>query len=260
MHPRLSVSLALAGILVLIGSPAAQATHRGTNVNAGLIRCAGVTQPGVLANCGTDPLGSGVTRIHMSGRVMVNLAGAEPGVTYDVVYRSLDGATELAIGQVVTNNGGTGRLKVNDFFAVGDIGAGVLVLTRDGADQFVTGFQVDTEEAELSAGLVRCEEVTQPALLTGCGTDPLLHGHAGIEDDGDVEVNVVRAEPGATYEVVFRSLDGTELTIGTLTTNVRGSGSVEVDEFFASGDAGAGNIVLRRDGLDQFVTGFKVAR
>lgn len=48
----------------------------------------------------------------------------------------------------------------------------------------------------------------------------------------------------------------TELAIGVRTTDAAGNRELEASDFFA---AGAGNIVLARGGLDQFVTGFGVS-
>jgi len=76
--------------------------------------------------------------------------------------------------------------------------------------------------------------------------------------DGDVEVRVVGAEPNQTYDVVFRSSDGsTEAPVDVLVTDRTGNGWVKLRSVFF-GEIGSGNIVLKRNGQDQFVTGFVV--
>ena len=84
----------------------------------------------------------GFAEIKNSGDLKVVVIGAEPSVTYDVVYRSLDGVTELAVGPLATNPAGNANLEASDFFAAGAVCAGNIVLTRGGLDQFVTGFGV----------------------------------------------------------------------------------------------------------------------
>ena len=113
---------------------------------------------------------------------------------------------------------------------------------------------------EFEAPLVRCAEVNQPPMsMLTCGTDPLVRGRGEIEPDGDIEVEVVGAATTTSYTVVYRSLNGTtELSIGMLTTDAAGNGELELDGFFPSTAVGSGNLVLRRNSLDQFVTGFKV--
>lgn len=111
------------------------------------------------------------------------------------------------------------------------------------------------------AGLVRCADVTEPTRLTNCGADPLREGMAEISETGEVEVHVVGAAPRVAYSVAYRSLNGSgPRVLGELTTNAQGNGRFDVEHVFASGQVGAGNVVLRRDGLDQFVTGFKTRK
>ncbi len=241
-----------------------QSVPNGADFEAVLVRCADVTVPGPLGNCGTDPLAGGKAEIKKQGDVEIIVFGAAPGATYDVVYQSLDGSTVLSLGTLGTNSSGNGVLKRRGFFQVGDTGAGTIVLKRDEGsgtrDEFLSGFDAtEGEEIEkFEAGLLRCSEVTKPGGLVSCGTDRLLMGKAEIEEEGDVEVAVVRAEPNQTYEVVYRSPDGSnEEPLGPLMTNRAGNGKVKLPGFF-SGQIGSGNIILKRNGQDQFVTGFKV--
>jgi hypothetical protein len=241
---------------------------------AALRPCVDVTQPPLaipLANCGSDPLTKGKAKIDKHGNVRVVVVGGEPDETYNVIYRSIDGGTELAIGTLTVDSNGDGDFEQKGFFSVSDIGSGNIVLLRDDGglkDQFVTAFEVigsDDDEPKFKSGMVLCREVNQPVGLANCGSDRLGEGEAEIDaEDGDVEVEVKKAEPNTSYDVVYRSIDGvTDLPVGTLITDAGGDGRLEVKDFFANGEIGSGNIVLQRDdgGLkDQFVTGFGVRR
>jgi len=115
--------------------------------------------------------------------------------------------------------------------------------------------------ASYEAGLVRCVDVNQPTTLAHCGTDSFQGGSVEISEAGEVEVTIMQAVPNVTYDVVYRSLNGsTERPIGQLRTDARGTGSLDIEWFFASNHVGSGNIVLKRGGLDQFLTGFKVLK
>jgi hypothetical protein len=118
-----------------------------------------------------------------------------------------------------------------------------------------------THPGTFEAALVRCADVTQPARLPRCGTDPLLDGSIEITDEGDVEITVVRALPNVTYKVVYRSPSGIEeRAIGSLRTDGSGNGALNAEDVFRRDQIGAGNLVLTRGGSDQFVSGFKVRR
>lgn len=115
--------------------------------------------------------------------------------------------------------------------------------------------------ASYEAGLIRCADVNQPTALANCGTDSFQGGSAEISEAGEVEVTIMQATPSVTYNVVYRSLNGsTERPVGQLKTDARGNGYLDIERFFASNHLGSGNIVLKRDGLDQFLTGFKVLK
>ncbi len=240
---------------------------------AALVRCEDVNQPVALgSSCGKDPLEAGTAEIggppgeddDQRSQVEVKVRGATSNTSYKVVFRSLSGATatELVLGTLATDANGDGTLEVDNAFAVGDIGSGSVVLERDTKDQFVTGFKVANEEdVELETALVRCEAVNQPITLDNCGTDPLKKGNAEIDEEGGVDVKVVHAVPRTSYRVVLRSLTGataTERVLGTLNTNPAGNGKLMLWNFFAPNDVGSGNVVLERDGKDQFVTGFRI--
>ncbi|HXF04872.1 MAG TPA: hypothetical protein VNM72_05605 [Blastocatellia bacterium] len=243
---------------------------RGADFEAALVRCSEVTVPTTLSNCGSDPLNWGTASINRQGKVQIKIFGAQPNVIYTAVYRSLDGSTERTLREIRTNATGNANAELTGFFRFNDVGAGTVVLERENLDQFLTGFIIEVLEPDeitqpnLEAGLVRCSEVNQPTTLSSCGTDRLLEGRAEIEQDvgvSEIEVRVAGAEPNTTYDVILRSPDAmTNVPIGTLTTDGRGLGKLEVENFFAPGTVGSGNIVLQRNGLDQFITGFKVSQ
>jgi hypothetical protein len=241
---------------------------------AGLVPCSQMNKP-AIATCGADTLEEGKVEIDSEdGKIEVKVSKAAANATYQVVYRSLDGLTEVAIGTLATDSKGKGSLE-EELFALDDVGSGNIILKRDtngdgivdalDLDQYVSGFRitetpVKAQKASFKAGLVPCAEINQPGALATCGVDTSFKGFAEINDKGDVKVVVVQAQSSTTYDVVYRSIDGTELPIGTMTTNTAGNGNLEEKKFFALNDAGAGIIVLKSAGLDQLMSGFKVAK
>jgi hypothetical protein len=113
---------------------------------------------------------------------------------------------------------------------------------------------------DLETGLLQCSDVNVPALLSGCGTDPLIGGKVSIEKDGSVEVHVAGALPSATYDVVYVSLDGSHDPVGQITTDSVGNAKQKWLNAFTLGEAGSGNLVLQRSGSTQFVSGFAVIK
>ena len=51
-----------------------------------------------------------------------------------------------------------------------------------------------------------------------------------------------------------------EVSIGTLKTNAAGNGHVHAGDAFPVGTRATGSIVVKRTGIDQYVTGFIVVR
>jgi hypothetical protein len=229
---------------------------------AGLIPCGAINLPAVQAGCGTDSLRSGAVKIE-EGDLRVELSGGTDA-TYDVVFRPLGGGTDVPLGTLTTNRG-RGYLRLEGFVPEDTVGAGNVVLRRDALDQFVTGFQSTRRRAprvaKLHAGLVRCSEVNTLAPLAECGIDQLNKGQVMIDEKGDVKVHLYGAAPGAAYEVVFVAFDAsTEVSLGTLTTNPAGNGQVHLRDAFPVGAVATGNVVIKREGIDQYVTGFVVVR
>lgn len=232
-------------------------------LEATLVPCADINTPASLANCGTDTFKSGKAAID-DGDVKVELT-AEPNTSYTVVFRGLRGGNDSPVGIVFTDNKGKGFLKVRNVVADDVVGAGNIVLQRDGFDQFITGFQSIRKRPAINArfqvGLLRCGDVNTLAPLTGCGFDQLNKGEVIIDDKGDVNVHLMGAVPRSTYEAVFVGADGTtEVSIGLLTTNPAGNGALIVRDFFPVDTRGVGQVIIKRDGVDQFVTGFAVSR
>jgi hypothetical protein len=161
------------------------------------------------------------------------------------------------------------------------IAAGMLFALTGAVDAMAKGEGIE-------AALIRCVDVTYPAPLSLCGTDPLTTGKLEVKQTGEVEASVTGALPNATYDVLLGSIDGSspisiavmstdgsgngkvqasgafdlddEVALGTLTTNNKGKGQLRLENLVPETTAGTGNVVLRRDAHDQFVTGFQVIR
>jgi hypothetical protein len=237
--------------------------HDEKEFEAGLIPCGAINVPAVQTGCGTDPIRSGSVKIkHGDLRVDLN---AGRYLTYDVVFRPLGGGADVPLGTLTTTHHGRGQLRLDNFVPEETVGAGNVVLRRDSLDQFVTGFlsihRRAPKVAKIHSGLVRCAEVNTLARLTECGFDQLNKGEVLIDEKGDVKVHLHGAVAGAQYEIVFVSFDAsTEVSLGTLTTNPAGNGHAFLRDAFPVGAVGTGNVVIKREGVDQYVTGFVVVR
>ncbi len=233
-----------------------------------LVRCSAVTSPATLSGCGTDPLTQGMATIDGVGDVDVEVSGAAATETYGVVFRSPNGGSSIPIGNLTTGSSGDGSLREKTFFAFGSVGAGNLVLTR-GGDEYVTGFTVPasststrSNSADLrgpgyEAGLVTCASVKVPAGLTGCGSDTLSRGNV-IEGDGSVAILISGAAASETYTAILRSPTGSQVALGSLTTNSKGTGTLIKTGAFPADATASGTFVLQRLGSDQFLSGFDV--
>jgi hypothetical protein len=255
-----------AGVVALTlgrnGSVEFVAGFRGDHeLEAGLVPCAAVNTPLALAGCGTDTLKSGKAEIE-EGDLRVELSG-DPSLAYDVFFRPLQGGLDVALGALVTDKKGKGSLRLRDFVPEDTGGAGNVVLRRDNADQFITGFASTRKRppqvARFQVGMVRCADVNALLPLAGCGFDQLSKGEAILDERGDATVHLYGAVALSQYEVFFVSFDGTtEVSLGTLTTNPAGNGQLIGRDVFAVGTRATGNVVVKRNGVDQFVTGFAV--
>jgi hypothetical protein len=148
------------------------------------------------------------------------------------------------------------------------IAAGMLFALTGAVDAMAKGEGIE-------AALIRCVDVTYPAPLSLCGTDPLTTGKLEVKQTGEVEASVTGALPNATYDVLLGSIDGSspisiavmstdgsgngkvqasgafdlddEVALGTLTTNNKGKGQLRLENLVPDTTAGTGNVVLRRD-------------
>jgi hypothetical protein len=244
----------VAGMLFAL-TGAVDAMAKGEGIDAALIRCVDVTYPAPLSLCGTDPLTTGKLEVKQTGEVEASVTGALPNATYDVLLGSIDGSSPISIAVMSTDSSGNGKVQASGAFDLDDAGVVALALVRNAQAQFVAGFVGDRG---LKAGLLPCAAINVPVALSGCGSDTLKRGEVKIED-GDVKVELY-GDAKVTYDVVLRSLGSPEVALGTLTTNNKGKGQLRLENLVPDTTAGTGNVVLRRDAHDQFVTGFQVTR
>jgi len=231
-------------------------------LRAGLLPCGAINVPTALSGCGSDALKHGEAKIE-DGDVNVELY-ADRGVTYDVVLRPLAGP-DVPLGALTTNNKGKGQLRAENVVPETTVGTSNVVLRRDSRDQFVTGFLVNRKRppfvAKFQAGLLRCATVNTLTALPACGADQLRKGEVFIDEKGDVKVHLDGAVARTVYEVFYVAFDASsEVSLGTLTTNPAGNGHLIVPDAFPAGARGAGNVVVKRAGVQQYVTGFVVVR
>lgn len=256
MKPRLTAvwtaALTMGMILRLTGLAGAASFY------APLVECGSVTAPKALAGCGSDPLGHGTVSVNNTGDVTIDIHGAGANVAYAAVFRSPDGSTSTALGTVNTGPKGNGEFHKHVALALGQVGAGNVVLTRSGSDQYVSGFSI-TGGAGFRPSLVTCSSVNNPAALAGCGTDTLKDGDVAVEgDDGSLDIRIKGASASVNYAVVLRGPDGTELPLGNVNTTAQGRGELIMSAAFAPNAIGSGTVVLKRNGSDQFLSGFAV--
>ncbi len=247
----------------------ADPTHAGPDFNPGLVQCAAVTQPAPLSNCGKDPLKNGSANIMGDdGALTIFVHGAAAVASYTAVLRSSSG-TELTFGTVgPTDKKGNGSLIKSDVIAAGTTASGTIVLkSNSNGDEYMSGFKVTAKPpvpTDVLSDLVSCQTVTDGVVLANCGTDPLTSGTSEIKTSGQIRIVLTGAEPSlagtGSYEVFFRPLDNSgDVDTGlALSTDVNGNVTSKLFQAFPSGTVGSGSLVIRREGFDQFVTGFIV--
>jgi hypothetical protein len=111
--------------------------------------------------------------------------------------------------------------------------------------------------AELVGPLVQCTSVTQPAALTTCaeaGQDPLTSGNVVLDDEGNLNISLVGGGTSTSYSVIFRSIDGNVIQLGTLSTGPLGNGSKSKYAALPFGKDAVGSIVLQRNSGDQYTS------
>lgn len=252
----------IAPVALLLASGLARAQ----SFSASLVQCASVTTPAALTNCASvnDPLKRGIATINDMGDVTVAVNGAATNTTYAVSFVSGDGTQSASLGNVTTNNKGDGALRHDAFFKFGTVGAGNVVLSSGGFQEFVTGISISSNGLEsgpdFQPGLVRCADVAVPGSLSSCGNDPLTSGRADVEnDDGALSIHVNGARPSSSYTAILRAQNGASTTLGTVgPTDHHGNATLIVSAEFAASTMGSGSIVLQSNSTDQFVSGFKV--
>jgi hypothetical protein len=237
--------------------------------SAPLVQCQSVTVPvGLGGSCGTDPLTNGVMSIDNQGDLDISVSGAAANQTYTILFTGPGGNSTTLHPTLTTGSQGSGVVKSAVLFSLGKVGAGNLVLIRDGLVQFISGISIESNVATRAGAdfrpeLVSCSAVSVPAAISECGTDAFKNGQVEIDSaSGDVNVQVQGAAASVTYTVVLRATDDTEVTLGSgnLSTNSRGNGQLTASEVFTAGTIGTGTVVLKRAGMDQAYSGFRVSQ
>jgi hypothetical protein len=239
---------------------------RAQTFDAPLVQCKAVTTPAVLTTCASvqDPLQRGGATINNQGDVTVIVVGAATNTTYAVSFVSNDGTQTTALGSLKTDADGNGAFRKDAFFKFGTVGAGNVVLSNGGSEEFVTGLSISSNGLEsardFQPALVRCTDVTVPGTLSNCGSDSLTYGHVDVEnDDGALAIHVSGARPATSYTAILLSPGGTSTALGTLgPTDKAGNGTLIMNAEFAVSTIGSGSIVLQSGGSNEFVSGFKV--
>jgi hypothetical protein len=226
-----------------------------------------VATPAALTTCAAsqDPLARGGATIGDQGDVTVLVYGAAPNTTYNISFVSGDGTQTSMIGSLMTGPLGNGAFRKDALFKFGTVGAGNVVLSGAGGEEFVTGVAISGNGLEsgrdFQPALVRCTDVTVPGTLSGCGSDSLSYGHVDVEnDDGAVSIHVSGARPATSYTALFVSPSGgTPITIGTVgPTDKHGRATFVMPAEFTANTIGSGSIELQSSGTLEFVSGFRV--
>jgi hypothetical protein len=255
-------ALLAAPVALCLGSGLARAA----TFDAPLVQCKAVATPAALTTCATvqDPLKHGGATINDQGDVTVIVIGAATNTTYAVSLVSNDGTQTTSLGNLKTGAEGDGAFRKDAFFKFGTVGAGNVVLTSGGGEEFVTGLSISSNGLEsardFQPALVRCTDVIVPGTLSACGSDSLSRGRVDIENsDGALAIHVTGARPSTSYTALLRSPTGTTAPLGTVgPTDKAGNGMLITAAAFAPGTIGSGEVVLQSSSTDQFVSGFRV--
>ncbi len=227
---QIKSSLVLAVTIVALS--AAQGSARAGTFSAALIDCSSspAIQPSQYSPCSTTDQfqtgGKGSVTISDTGELTISLTKANFNTSYTANFVALDGSSSAPLGTAMTDKNGDVTLRKTGVFKFGVGGAGNVVVTSGtspnvGID-FVSGVTISStglpSGQDFEPALVRCADVTVPAMIKGCGSDPLNNGHAQIENDsGDLTIKISGAKTGATYTAVLLGQNGTSLQqLGTL--------------------------------------------
>jgi hypothetical protein len=259
---RWPAALLAAPVALCLGSGLARAE----TFDAPLVQCKAVATPAALTTCAAvqDLLKHGGATINDQGDVTVIVVGAATNTTYAVSFVSNDGTHTTSIGSLKTGVAGDGAFRKDAFFKFGTVGAGNVVLTSAGGEEFVTGLSISSNGLEsardFQPALVRCTDVTVPGTLSACGSDSLSRGRVDIENsDGALSIHVTGARPSTSYTALLRSPTGVTTPLGTVgPTDKKGNGMLIVPAAFAANTIGSGAIVLQSSSTDEFVSGFRV--
>jgi hypothetical protein len=240
---------------------------RAETFDAPLIQCKAVATPAALTTCATvqDPLKHGGATINDQGDVTVIVVGAATNTTYAVSLVSNDSTHTTSIGSLKTGVAGDGAFRKDAFFKFGTVGAGNVVLTSGGGEEFVTGLSISSNGLEsardFQPALVRCTDVTVPGTLSGCGSDSLGRSRVDVENaDGALSIHVTGARPTTGYGALLRSPSGATKNLGQVGPTNKAGAATEINpSAFSPGTLGSGLVVLQDSGShDQFVSGFRV--
>ena len=270
-----SLGITAATILVL---SAAQGSARATGTfSTALIAC--MSSPAILPSpyspCGSDQFqasgGKGSVTISDTGELTISLTNANFNTTYTANFVALDGSASVALGSVQTDKNGDKTVRMPGAFKFGVVGAGNVVVTSTNNNvvgiDFVSGVTISSSGLpsgqDFEPALVRCSGVTVPAMLKGCGTDPLNNGHAQIENDsGDLTLKINGAATSATYTAVPVAENGTVLPLGSLQplSTKKGNNSyfLVMDQDYGKTASLSGTVEILSGSTVEFVSGFDV--
>ncbi len=192
-----------------------------------------------------DDDAEGEIRLKQEGgrlQIRVKVRHLDPETVYSVSLTSPDGTTE-ALGDVTTNGGGNGQLRV-------DTGKGDSVPFGVGNLDDLIGFDVAVTDAEGNVVLKGTiedvktvpddddgdgdgdedDEEEGEACLAATDAESGARGEVEIEIEGDGEqkfkVKVKGLAPASVFGVVVTAADGASASAGDITTNSRGRGEL----------------------------------
>jgi hypothetical protein len=255
-----TMKLAIAALTVAIAAVGLRGVAIAASFNAPLVECGLVTLPDALVGCGSDPLVKGDASIEETGEVEIVVQGGGASTSYAAVFHAPDGSSPIPLGTLNTDSKGNGTLHKKSVLTLGKIGAGSVVLTRTGSDQYVSGLSINGGP-NFRPALVRCTDVNDPVTLSGCGGDTLKDGSVDVEsDDGSLDIRLHGASANVTYTAVLRAPDGTEFSLPNVNTDSKGRGKLISSALFAGSTIGSGTVVFKRAGSHQFPSGFDVTQ
>ncbi len=235
-----------------------------------------------FSNIGNDPLAEGEVEVEelSKNEVEVEVKGAAANVIYTVNFCSFANGPSgcFMVAHLATDAIGNGEVEF-PFPQRGGF-AGVFTFTRDGLNQFVTGFPIPTSGSGVQVQAEEEGEEEEPfevdlqpvsvidaglgAAFGNNGNDRLARGRVEVEEDREVEAEVRGAVPNAAYKVHFCPFGIAPATgcilIGNLFTDAEGRGKLEAN--FPQMGTFDGIYVLTRDvngtALNQFATAFRI--